>query len=123
LSVINIHKNIPSIYYHYFIVAQQDAERAKYVVIGAKNEKQTIMTKAKGEAESAELIGNSVKNNPGFMSLRRIEAAQDIATTVAGSGNKVYLNADSLLLNLLGNADDKFAKSVVAEKSSSRWGR
>jgi hypothetical protein len=31
---------------------------------------------------------------------------------VTGSGNKVYLNADSLLLNLLGDADDKFEKSV-----------
>lgn len=104
-------------------VAQQEAERAKYVVIGAKNEKKTIMTKARGEAESAELIGNSVKNNPGFMSLRRIEAAQEIATTVARSGNKVYLNADSLLLNLLGNADDKFAKSVVQPESGGYWGQ
>ena len=43
------------------ITAQQDAERAKYVVIGAMQEKKTIITKARGEAESAELIGNAVK--------------------------------------------------------------
>jgi len=97
-------------------VAQQDAERSKYIVLGAKNEKQTIITKAKGEAQSAELIGESVKNNPGFMSLRRIEAAQEIATIVASSGNKVYLNADSLLLNLLGDADDKFEKGMGTKK-------
>jgi prohibitin 2 len=65
----------------------------------------TIITKAKGEAESAELIGFAVKNNPGFMKLRRIDAARDIADIVAKSGNKVYLNADSLLLNLLGDPD------------------
>lgn len=97
-------------------VAQQDAERAKYIVIGAQQEKKTIITKAKGEAESASLIGNAVKRNPGFMKLRRIDAARDIADIVAGSGNKVYLNADSLLLNLLGDADDKFEKSFPSKK-------
>merc|ERR1719223_1659876 len=97
-------------------VAQQDAERAKYVVIGAQQEKMTIITKAKGDAESAALIGNSVKKNPGFMSLRRIDAARDIADIVSSSGNKVYLNADSLLLNLLGDADEKFTKTVEDKK-------
>lgn len=99
-------------------VAQQDAERAKYIVLGAQQEKQTIVTKAKGEAESATLIGQSVKKNPGFMKLRRIDAARDIADIVSSSGNKVYLNADSLLLNLLGDADEKFEKSV---KKSGYW--
>jgi len=97
-------------------VAQQDAEKAKYVVLGAQQEKKTIITRARGEAESAELIGLAVKKNPGFMKLRRIDAARDIADIVAKSGNKVYLNADSLLLNLLGDADEKFEKSV-----SSKW--
>lgn len=97
-------------------VAQQDAERAKYVVIGAQQEKKTIITRAKGEAQSAELIGTAVKRNPGFMKLRRIDAARDIADVVAHSGNKVYLNADSLLLNLLGDADEKFEKSIEHEQ-------
>ena len=82
-------------------------------------EKKTIFTKARGEAESAELIGNAVKNNPGFMKLRRIDAAREIADIVAASGNKVYLNADSLLLNLLSvDAEEKMEKSVAAK----RWG-
>lgn len=98
-------------------VAQQDASRAKYVVLGAIQEKKTIITKARGEAESAELIGTAVKRNPGFMKLRRIDAAKDIADIVAGSGNKIYLNADSLLLNLLGDADDKFEKSIGGERN------
>lgn len=93
-------------------VAQQDAERAKYIVLGAQQEKKTIITKARGEAESASLIGTAVKKNPGFMKLRRIDAARDIADIVAGSGNKVYLNADSLLLNLLGDSDEKFEKGL-----------
>jgi prohibitin 2 len=100
--------------------AQQDAERAKYIVIGALQEKQTIITKARGEAESASLIGNAVKKNPGFMKLRRIDAARDIADIVSTSGNKIYLNSDTLLLNLMGDTDSKFEKGVA---SSSRWGK
>lgn len=102
-------------------VAQQDAERAKYIVIGAMQEKKTIITKARGEAESAELIGTAVKKNPGFMKLRRIDAARDIADIVATSGNKVYLSADSLLLNLLGDADDKFERGVSSSKGKGLW--
>jgi prohibitin 2 len=100
-------------------VAQQDASRAKYIVIGAQQEKKTIITKARGEAESASLIGNAVRQNPGFLKLRRIDAARDIADIVASSGNKVYLNADTLLLNLLGEADDKFEKGIGSRGSSS----
>jgi prohibitin 2 len=89
-------------------VAQQDAERAKYIVIGAQQEKQTIITKARGEAESATLIGTAVKKNPGFIKLRRIDAARDIADIISNSGNKIYLNADNLLLNLpVGTDTDK----------------
>eukprot|EP00593_Proboscia_inermis_P004307 CAMPEP_0171309962 /NCGR_PEP_ID=MMETSP0816-20121228/20161_1 /TAXON_ID=420281 /ORGANISM="Proboscia inermis, Strain CCAP1064/1" /LENGTH=319 /DNA_ID=CAMNT_0011793839 /DNA_START=79 /DNA_END=1038 /DNA_ORIENTATION=+ len=102
-------------------VAKQDAERAKYVVIGAQSEKKTIITKAKGEAESAELIGKAVNKNPGFMSLRRIDAAREISETVAKSGNKTYLNADSLLLNLLGDADDKFERGMATKKKGWFW--
>ena len=97
-------------------VALQESERAKYIVLGAQQEKKTIITRARGEAESAELIGQAVKKNPGFMKLRRIDAARDIADVVAKSGNKVYLSADSLLLNLLGDAEDKFEKSIGNKK-------
>lgn len=93
-------------------VALQESERAKYIVIGAQQEKKTIITRARGEAESAELIGQAVKKNPGFMKLRRIDAAREIADIVAKSGNKVYLSADTLLLNLMGDSDEKFEKGI-----------
>jgi prohibitin 2 len=86
-------------------------------VLGAQQEKLTIITKARGEAESAELIGGSVKNNPGFMKLRKIDAARDIADIVAASHNKIYLNADSLLLNL---HSDKFDETA-AVKGKKGW--
>jgi prohibitin 2 len=82
-------------------VAQQDAERSKFIVDKALEEKRSIIIKAEGEAESLALISKSISQNPGFVELRRLDAAKEIATTVSRSANKVYLNADSLLLNLL----------------------
>jgi prohibitin 2 len=55
--------------------------------------------RAQGEARSAELIGDAMRNNKGFLQLRRLEAARDIATILSESGNKVMLDAQSLLLN------------------------
>lgn len=81
-------------------VAQQDAQRAAYVVERAKQEKASIIIKAEGEAKSAALIGEAVQNNPGFMTLRRMEAAREIASVMQRSGNKVYLSSDTLLLNV-----------------------
>ncbi|EIE19459.1 hypothetical protein COCSUDRAFT_54696 [Coccomyxa subellipsoidea C-169] len=81
-------------------VAQQDSERAKFIVEKAEQEKQTAIVRAQGEAQSAKLIGDAIQQNPAFLTLRKIEAAREIASTIAGSSNRVLLNADSLLLNL-----------------------
>jgi prohibitin 2 len=81
-------------------IAQQDAQRGFYVVESAKQEKQSIIVKAEGEAKSAELIGEAVKNSPGFLELRKLEAAREIAGVVAGSRNTVYADAGTLLLNV-----------------------
>ena len=55
--------------------------------------------RAQGEARSAELIGEAVRANKGFLQLRRLEAARDIATLLAASGNRVMLDSATLLLN------------------------
>ena len=81
-------------------VAQQEAERAKFIVEKAIQDKRSAVIKAEGEAKSAKLIGEAVSNNPAFITLRRIEAAREIASTMATSNNRVMLSADSLLLNL-----------------------
>lgn len=65
----------------------------------AIQEKQSIIVKAQGEARSAELIGEAVKTNKGFLQLRKLEAAREIAATLAQSGNRVMLDAKSLLLD------------------------
>jgi len=82
-------------------VAQQEAERAKYVVKQALEDKKSTIIKAQGEAKSAELIGQAVQREPGYLELRQLDAAKDIAQMVARSNNRVYLDSDSLLLNIL----------------------
>ncbi|XP_057789461.1 prohibitin-1, mitochondrial-like [Salvia miltiorrhiza] len=81
-------------------VAAQEAERARYVVELAEQEKQSTILQAQGEAKSAELIGRAIANNPAFIALRRIEASKEISKTIANSSNKVYLDSDRLLLDL-----------------------
>jgi len=85
-------------------VAQQIAQRAAFLVDQAIQEKQSIIVRAQGEARSAELIGEAVRTNKGFLQLRRLEAARDIAGTIAQSGNRLMLDSRSLLLN--GESED-----------------
>lgn len=55
--------------------------------------------RAQGEARSAELVGEAVRKNKGFLELRRLEAARDIASQLSQSNNKIMLDSQSLLLN------------------------
>ncbi|KAJ1087313.1 hypothetical protein NDU88_000493 [Pleurodeles waltl] len=88
-------------------VAHQEAQRAQFYVEKAKQEQRQKIIQAEGEAESARMIGKAISTNPGYLKLRRIRAAQNIAKTLATSQNKVYLNADSLVMNLQELAFDK----------------
>lgn len=83
-------------------VAQQEAERAKFIVEKAEQDKRSAIVRAKGEAEAARLISEAMSQNPNFLMLRQLEAARYIASHVARGANKVYLDSDNLLLNLLG---------------------
>lgn len=102
-------------------VAQQEAERAKYIVDKALQEKQSYIVKAEGEAASAKLIGVAIQENPAFLTLRRVEAAREIAHTIAESSNKVYLNSDSLLLNLGEHHESTAANITSAKKKGMLW--
>merc|ERR1712232_1054861 len=83
-------------------VAQQQAERARYLVLKAQEEKKKTIIHAEGEKQSAAMIGDAIKANPGFIELRRIAVAKDISNLLAKSSNRMVLSADSLLLNLQG---------------------
>lgn len=81
-------------------VAQQEAQRAAFLVERAKQERQQKIVQAEGEAEAAKMLGLACSQNPGYLKLRKIRAAQSIARTIANSQNRVYLSANSLMLNI-----------------------
>jgi prohibitin 2 len=90
-------------------IAQQEAQRAAFFVEKAKQERQQKIVQAEGEAKAASMIGQAVAQNPGYLKLRKLRAAQNIARTVSQSQNRIYLDASALLLNI---ADPKFYEDV-----------
>lgn len=81
-------------------VAQQEAQRAAFVVEQAKQERQQKIVQAEGEAEVAKMLGDAISKNPGYLKLRKLRAAQNIARTIANAQNRVYVNANALMLNI-----------------------
>lgn len=90
-------------------VAQQQAERARYLVLKAQEEKKRTIIHAEGEKESARMIGDAIKANPGFIELRRISTAKEISQLLAKSSNRMVLSTESLLMNLMGDQQAKRA--------------
>lgn len=86
-------------------VAQQDAERQKFVVMRSEQERQAAIIRAEGESEAARLVSEAVaKSGSGFIEVQRIDAAREIAETLAKSRNVTYLpsqgQAGGVLLGL-----------------------
>eukprot|EP00933_Yihiella_yeosuensis_P053717 TRINITY_DN51_c0_g1_i1.p1 TRINITY_DN51_c0_g1~~TRINITY_DN51_c0_g1_i1.p1 ORF type:complete len:308 (+),score=87.99 TRINITY_DN51_c0_g1_i1:77-925(+) len=81
-------------------VAQQNAEKARYLVLKAQEEKKRTIIHAEGEMESARMIGDAIKANPGFVELRKIQVAKEISQLLSKSSNRMVLNTDSLLMSL-----------------------
>ncbi|KAJ1522808.1 hypothetical protein ONE63_001962 [Megalurothrips usitatus] len=97
-------------------VAQQEAQRAAFVVERAKQEKQQKIVQAEGEAEASAYLGQAIGINPGFLKLRKIRAAQTIAKTMANSQNKVFLSGSSLMLNIGDPAFDDASEKLLKSK-------
>lgn len=85
-------------------VAQQEAERSKFIVAKADQERRAAVIRAEGESESARVISKATSEaGMGFIELRRIEAAREIAVTLSRSPNVVYLpGGENLLFGLNG---------------------
>ncbi|WFC93904.1 Prohibitin-1, subunit of the prohibitin complex (Phb1p-Phb2p) [Malassezia brasiliensis] len=83
-------------------IAQQDAERAKFVVEKAEQERQASVVRAEGEAEAASLITRALdKAGDSLLTMRRIEASQDIAKTLSTARNVTYLpHGNNVLLGM-----------------------
>merc|ERR1711997_1417240 len=85
-------------------VAAQEAQRAAFIVDKAVQEKQQKIVQAEGEARAAEMLGEAISKNPGYLKLRKLRASGTIAKTMSQAQNRVYLNAGTLMLNI--NDDD-----------------
>ncbi|PVI02958.1 hypothetical protein DM02DRAFT_521843 [Periconia macrospinosa] len=77
-------------------IAQQEAERARFVVEKAEQERQASVIRAEGEAEAADTISKAVaKSGDGLILIRRIETQKDIAQLLARNPNVSYLPSGS----------------------------
>lgn len=86
-------------------IAQQDAERARFIVEKAEQERQANVIRAEGEAESADAIAKAIdRHGNGLVQIRKIEASKEIASTLATNPNVAYLpggnNGGNFLLGL-----------------------
>ena len=83
-------------------VAQQEAEKARFLVEKAEQVKMAAVINAEGDSEAADLLAKAFKaSGEGLVELRRIEAAEEIADNMAQSRNVVYLpHNQSTLLSL-----------------------
>eukprot|EP00483_Globobulimina_turgida_P000535 UN00535 len=73
-------------------VAAQKAERYKFIVAKTEQEKRAAIIQAEGESEAARLLSTSIeKAGRGFIEIRKIEAAKEIAETLAHASNVTYL--------------------------------
>ncbi|KAM7207586.1 SPFH domain / Band 7 family domain containing protein [Naviculisporaceae sp. PSN 640] len=86
-------------------IAQQDAERARFIVERAEQERQANVIRAEGEAESADTISRAIaKSGDGLIQIRKIEASREIAQTLASNPNVAYIpggnKGSSLLMNV-----------------------
>nr|QBH74219.1 prohibitin [Franklinothrips vespiformis] len=83
-------------------VAQQEAERARFLVEKAEQQKKAAVITAEGDAQAAVLLAKSFGDaGEGLVELRRIEAAEDIAFQLSRSRQVSYLpTGQNLLLNL-----------------------
>lgn len=83
-------------------VAQQDAERSRYLVEKAEMSKQAAIIQAEGDSEGASLLAKAFKTSgEGLIELRKLEAAEEIAYHMSQSRNVTYLpSGQQTLLSL-----------------------
>lgn len=88
-------------------VAEQTAERARYVVDRADQERQATIIRAEADAEAAELIARAIaKHGDGLLQIRRIETAKDVVASLADKPNVTYLPSDINPMLVMGGSNN-----------------
>eukprot|EP00826_Nyctotherus_ovalis_P041340 TRINITY_DN4145_c0_g1_i3.p3 TRINITY_DN4145_c0_g1~~TRINITY_DN4145_c0_g1_i3.p3 ORF type:complete len:135 (+),score=50.33 TRINITY_DN4145_c0_g1_i3:607-1011(+) len=78
--------------------AEQDAERVRYLVEQAVQEKKSIIVQAEGESVSAELIGKTM--NPMYLELKRVEGSKKVAEILSEANNRAFIDVDLSLIHI-----------------------
>lgn len=83
-------------------VAQQEAEKARFLVEKAEQHKQATVITAEGDSQAASLLATAFGDaGEALVELRRLEAAEDIAYQLSRSRNVIYLpQGQNTLLSL-----------------------
>lgn len=83
-------------------VAQQEAERSRFVVMKAEQERRAAIIRAEGESEAAQLISDATASaGMGLVELRKIEASKENVITMSRNGNVAYLPKGNQMLMAL----------------------
>ena len=73
-------------------MAQQEAEKARFLVEKAEQVKTASVISVEGDSEATDILAKAfAEAGEGLVELRRIETAEDVATNLAQSRNVVYL--------------------------------
>jgi prohibitin 1 len=90
------------------VIAQQEAERAKFIVERAEQEKIASIIRAEGESQAAQLLSDAYrKSGQAHLELRRIETSKEIASTLSKSRNVTWLPGGGSGSNILLGLDNK----------------
>ncbi|KAL7675893.1 hypothetical protein ACOME3_002154 [Neoechinorhynchus agilis] len=83
-------------------VAQQEAEKARFLVEKAEQYKKAAIIAAEGDSKAAELVAKALQDaGEGIVELRRIEASEDIASQLSRSRGVSYVpHGLPILLNI-----------------------
>lgn len=83
-------------------VAEQMAERAKFVVAMTEQETLALITRSQGDAEAAQLVSDAfAKHGKGLVELRRIETAEKIVDELSKNANVTWLpHGQQMLVNM-----------------------
>ncbi len=61
-----------------------------------------------------------MRKSPAYIELERIQAAKEISALMGRSRNRLFLEADTLLMNLTGKFDTNLEKSSVSASDIAR---
>jgi prohibitin 2 len=73
------------------MVQEQEASKSKYLQQRAQIEADTAVIKAKGEAESIQIRGDALKQNPAFIDLQIVDKWDGVTPRVIGGGGTLLM--------------------------------